>query len=539
MKRKEAIQTIAFLTFARRIQGFNSPFQPSSRRAFVVDLQQSHFPTRPIFPNVRSMKGNDYDNSYVHIQSLKHVEWTKVVSTAVLSLSLLFSPVTLLPTESVHGWSIQSKLSSARAADEILPSPAQISPLTTGTTYSLRPVVQTETRKTEIRKGVLDEVWRLTEKYYIDRSYNNLDWYSIRDKFESKDDNPPKDGAKSMSLASEMMSLLGDKYSRVLDSSQYSNIQKFDLIGVGATFMPEEGTKRIMVGAPPVAGSAADKAGLKVGDFITAVNGKPTAGRNSFDIIDQIGENPNSKTINFSVAPGGNEDEIREVTLERSFIEIKNPISVYRLEDRKDGSGFKVGYVRIREFNALVKNRLSEALQDLESQGANAYVLDLRSNPGGAFQSAVDLASLFMEDKIATYVVDNNSKELPFKTTKGKMLVDATDPVVIWLDKRTASASEVFAGALHDNCRAIIMGPERSFGKGVIQAVYGLKNGGGLVLTVAKYVTPSGVDIQGTGIAPDVKAKLPTIPGSTSDTSMVDFNSYADVSHKVCAKENI
>lgn len=155
-------------------------------------------------------------------------------------------------------------------------------------------------------------------------------------------------------------------------------------------------------------------------------------------------------------------------------------------------------------------------------------MLDLRQNPGGAFQSAVEIAGLFMEDKIATNVVDANQVEMAFRTTKGKVLVNQNTPIVIWLDGGSASASEVLAGSMHDQCKAIVMG-SNSFGKGLIQAVYGLKNGSGLVLTVAKYVTPNGTDIQGHGITPDIEAKLPTplVIGLSTDTSKVDFQKVA------------
>ena len=158
----------------------------------------------------------------------------------------------------------------------------------------------------------------------------------------------------------------------------------------------------------------------------------------------------------------------------------------------------------------------------------------MRSNPGGAFQSAVEIASFFMEDKIATSVVDSNAVELPFKTAKGKLMIDNSNPVVLWIDEGSASATEVLSGALHDQCRASIMG-SHSFGKGLIQAVYGLQNGSGLVLTVAKYVTPNGTDIQGSGIMPDLETKLPFlyIPKLSSDTSKVDFKTMSSL-NKVC-----
>ena len=159
--------------------------------------------------------------------------------------------------------------------------------------------------------------------------------------------------------------------------------------------------------------------------------------------------------------------------------------------------------------------------------------MDLRGNTGGAFQSAIEISGLFLRDRVATYVVDSNQVELPFRTPKlQNLLVDPEDPLVIWIDGLSASASEVLAGSLHDNCRAVTMG-NTSFGKGLIQAVYGLKNGAGLVVTVAKYVTPSGSEIQGKGITPDILPQgknMPApifVPGLSTDTSKIDFKDIA------------
>lgn len=385
----------------------------------------------------------------------------------------------------------------------------------------------------DTRPGVLDEVWRLVSKYYIDKTYNGKDWNAIRERYESQD-TIVEDTPRTMSLAKSMISNLGDKYSRILDKEAYEQIQKFDLIGVGATLIGND-SKQIMVGGPPIRGSAADRAGLQAGDYIMSVNGVPTQGRTSFDIIDQVNEGtPPSRTITFTVAKGGDTSNMLEMELERSFIEVSNPIT-YKL-DARDGK-HKVGYVRIREFNSLVNPKVREALLDLKSQGANAFVIDLRSNPGGAFQSAVDVASLFMENKVATYFVDGNNVKTPFTTSSKNVVVDEIDPIVIWIDRGSASASEVFAGAMHDNCRAVVMG-DRSFGKGLIQSVFGLENGSGLVLTVAQYITPNGSVIQGSGISPDIQAKLPMrIPfiGSGSDTSVVDFHQVSDLQSKLCS----
>jgi len=266
-------------------------------------------------------------------------------------------------------------------------------------------------------------------------------------------------------LATEITASLGDKYTRMLDANQYAAIQKFDLIGVGVTLMPNQ-NKEIVVGSPPVPKSASDLAGLKVGDKVAAINGVPTTGRTAFDIIDQIAENPNAQTVTMTIQrqDGSVEDKV----MARAFLEIKDPVRYKITETRSDGT--KIGFVRILEFNAIVKTKLQDALTKLEEEGANAYVIDLRMNTGGAFQSAVEIASLFMQDRVATYVVDSSGAEIPFKTPKSELAIDKEDPIVIWLDGSSASASEVLAGALHDNCRAVIMG-DKSFGKGLIQAV--------------------------------------------------------------------
>jgi carboxyl-terminal processing protease len=318
-----------------------------------------------------------------------------------------------------------------------------------------------------------------------------------------------------------------------LDREQYAAIQKFDLIGVGVTLMPNE-EKQIIVGAPPVAGSASDVAGLQVGDYVVAVNGVETSGKSAFDIIDLISDTPNAPTVTMTIRrvanpndlPGEGGTTVRQVTLDRKFQQVKDPI-IYKIsEERSDGT--KVGYIQIAEFNSLVKAKLENAFKELQNKGANAFVLDLRGNPGGAFQSAVEISSLFVDNRVATYVVDSNGVELPFKTMADRVVVDPKAPVAIWVDGGSASASEVLAGSLNDNCRAVIMG-KQSFGKGLIQAVYGLKNGAGLVLTVARYVTPNGTEIHGKGVTPDISGGVPlNLPIVGTDTSKVDFGTISN-----------
>ena len=240
-------------------------------------------------------------------------------------------------------------------------------------------------------QSVVQEVWTLVDKYYIDRTFGGQDWQAVLKKYSAKKGDETK-------IVTEMVQSLGDKYSRILDPAQYTAIQKFDLIGVGATLIPNA-DKKLMLGAPPVAGSAADQAGLRTGDLVRAVNGVPTDGRTAFDIIDQIADNPNAAEVTFSIRTVDGVE--REVVLDRKFAEVKNPVQYKLTERRPDGTN--VGFIKVAEFNSLVKAKLEDALKDLRAQGANAFVLDLRMNTGGAFQSAVEISGLFVEDRVATY----------------------------------------------------------------------------------------------------------------------------------------
>jgi len=316
---------------------------------------------------------------------------------------------------------------------------------------------------------------------------------------------------------SSLVSLLGDKYTRYLTPTQYAVIQKYDLVGVGVLLMPDsEGD--ISIGAPPIPGSAGDKGGLKKGDKVAEVDGVETRGRTAFDIIEELGKKEGDGVV-FTVK--NEEGEVRRVNLKRTFEKVKDPVSYQVKDTKKQG---KIGYVRVAEFNSKISPSLSSAMRTMEAEGISKYVLDLRGNGGGSFQSAVEVAGFFLgPDVVATRVVDGEGKVMEFKTPKEQpAVVGGGDEVVVWVDKGSASASEVLATAMQSNCRAAVMG-EGSFGKGLIQAVYGLNDGSGLVLTVAKYETPAGESIQGVGVMPDVREGLDLVPGISRGVEGLDW----------------
>ena len=168
-------------------------------------------------------------------------------------------------------------------------------------------------------------------------------------------------------------------------------------------------------------------------------------------------------------------------------------------ELRRSDSGLQVGYIRLTQFNSNAADDMELAIEDLESQGAQGYVLDLRNNPGGLLQAGVEIARLWIDEGAIVYTVNRQGIFDGFNATDSAM-TDA--PLAVLVNRGTASASEILAGALQDSGRAVLVG-DRTFGKGLIQSLFDLSDGSGVAVTVAKYETPSHRDINQLGIEPD------------------------------------
>ena len=338
---------------------------------------------------------------------------------------------------------------------------------------------------------VVTEAWGLLDKFYVDKSFNNQDWPGALERATTL---ASKQG--SFKAIDSLAKSLSDKYTRVLDKEAYAQLARFDLIGAGVLFSPDE-NNRMSVASLPMEGSSAQKKGLKKGDLVLEINGQNTEGLTSFDVVDLVMAS-DDPVLELKIQDPSLEAPAHIVPLERKVASLPDPVS-YRLI-----KGTKTGYIRLSEFNARCATRVREAVADLETKGAERYILDLRGNPGGTFQTAAKIAGIFMQDRVVVLAADGSGQMTKFKTS-GTVLTD--DPLVVLLDRGSASASEVLAGGLHDNCRGLIVG-DRSFGKGLIQGVFGLSDGSGLVVTVARYKTPAGIDIQGSGVQPDINRKL-------------------------------
>jgi carboxyl-terminal processing protease len=167
----------------------------------------------------------------------------------------------------------------------------------------------------------------------------------------------------------------------------------------------------------------------------------------------------------------------------------------------------KIGYVRLSQFNANAAAEVAHSIARLEKQGAEAYILDLRNNPGGLLQAGIEIARLWLNEGTVVYTVNRQGVMGSFEATGDAL---TSDPLVVLVNQGTASASEILAGALKDNDRATILG-EKTFGKGLIQSLFDLSDGSGLAVTVARYETPAHHDINKLGITPDVSVSLDPI----------------------------
>ena len=248
-------------------------------------------------------------------------------------------------------------------------------------------------------------------------------------------------------------------------------------------------------------GSPADRGGLRPGDLITHVDGKSIAGQSSEESTTRI-KGPAGTTVRLTVRADG---KTRVLTLERAEVEIP----VVKAEMRKSG-GREIAHVHLAGFTSGAHGEVGQAVKRLLKQGADGVVLDLRDNGGGLLNEAVMVSSIFIPDGKIVTTRGRSRPEQVYEATGGA--IDEDVPVVVLVNERSASASEIVTGALQDRDRATVVGT-RTFGKGVFQEIEPLANGGALDITVGEYFLPSGRNLggggveRGAGVKPDVQAE--------------------------------
>jgi carboxyl-terminal processing protease len=346
----------------------------------------------------------------------------------------------------------------------------------------------------ESPKELIDEVWQLIDHEYVDDSFNSVNWDEVRTTYLNRTYTNQEEAYEAVR---EMLKQLEDPYTRFMDPQEFSSMQvetSGELTGVGIQITQEEETNNIVV-VSPIEGTPAYEAGVLTGDIIKSIDGQSTEGMELSDAVDLI-RGPVNSAVKISVI---RESKPLDFELTREQIEI-HPVE-YSVEAGPEGS---VGYIRLKQFSANASDEMRTAIQALEERDVTGYVLDLRSNPGGLLFSSIDIAEMWIDEGTIVSTVDRNSVSEE-EVARNQALTDR--PLVVLVDGGSASASEILSGALQDNKRAALVGT-KTFGKGLVQSVRPLTDGSGVAVTIAKYLTPSGRDINKLGIEPDFKIEL-------------------------------
>ncbi len=347
----------------------------------------------------------------------------------------------------------------------------------------------------ESPKEIVDEVWQIIYRQYVDGTFNQVDWQAVRKEYLDKKYTDKEQAYKSIR---EMLKKLDDPYTRFMDPKEFKNMQvdtSGELTGVGITIGLDEETKKLTVIAP-LEDTPAFKAGILAKDVITKINGKSTEGMDTSEAVTLIRGEPGSK-VKLTISRSGQKP--RDYLITRAKIEI-HPVD-YSVKQTPAG---KTGYIRLKQFSANASKEMREAIRELEKKNVDGYVLDLRNNPGGLLFSSIEIARMWLKEGTIVSTVDRKGT-VDKEAATGRSLTEK--PLVVLVDKGSASASEILSGALQDNKRAVLVG-SKTFGKGLVQSVRPLYDGSGVAVTIAKYLTPSGADINKAGIKPDIKVEL-------------------------------
>lgn len=366
---------------------------------------------------------------------------------------------------------------------------------TTVTASMLTPLHSVRAALQDSPKAIIDEVWQLVNREYVDTTFNQVNWQASRQALLSRNYTSKEQAYNAIRTELEK---LGDPYTRFLDPKQFTALTdqtSGELSGVGIRMEANEKTKRLTV-VEAIENSPALKAGIKSGDEILAIDGKSTQGLDVQEASSMI-RGKAGTLVNLRIGRAGQQN--LEVKLTRAKIEL--PTVRYSL---KQEGNRRVGYISLREFNAHAAEQMQRAIYDLNRQQVNGYVLDLRGNPGGLLQASVEIARMWLENGDIVRTVDRVGKSEKIAANRTSL---AKQPLVVLVDGNSASASEIVAGALKDNNRAVVVGSQ-TFGKALVQSVHSLSDGSGLAITIAHYYTPKGTDISHTGITPDVKIDL-------------------------------
>lgn len=345
-------------------------------------------------------------------------------------------------------------------------------------------------------KALVDEVWQIVNSRYADSTFNQVDWQATRQSLLSQNYTSRE---QAYAAVREALKKLADPYTRFLDPKQNQALNEQTISGetsgIGIQIKLDETTKRLTI-EKALENSPAFTAGIKRGDQILAIDGKATQGMKVEDASKLIRGQAGTPII-LRIGRQGQSDF--DVKITRATIEL--PKVSYTL--KQEGSK-RVGFIRLSEFSATAPKQMRQAIQALSRQQVGGFVLDLRGNGGGLVGASVEIARMWLDKGVIVREQERVRGNIEFKANHTAL---TQKPLVVLVDGDSASASEILVGALRDNNRAVIVG-SKTFGKALVQQLHPLSDGSGLAVTVGRYFTPKGADINKIGIMPDVKIDL-------------------------------
>lgn len=298
--------------------------------------------------------------------------------------------------------------------------------------------------------------------------------------------------------ASGIVSSLNDPYSEYLDKDTWQDLKirldaKFGGIGV---YILQDNQGRLKI-LSPIKGTPAYKEGIKHGDIIIKINDDSAVGMSQDEAVHLMRGDPGTQlTLSVYRESDGKEHTFRIV---------REIINVPSVEAKVLDSANQIGYISLNQFGTRSAEEIKTSVNDLvENKKVRGLILDLRNNGGGDFDVSIEIAGVFLDGDKVVSVADAQGNEKVYRASQGKVNV----PMVVLVNEDSASASEILAAALQDNKRAVLVG-KKTFGKGLVQTVFPLRNGGALKLTTQKYYTPAGIDINEVGITPDYVVENP------------------------------
>lgn len=353
---------------------------------------------------------------------------------------------------------------------------------------------RSNTAMAESETVLYDMVWKIVNSRFLDQTNNGQDWNRWRHKYDDKI-KTPEDAYVAIDT---MVASLNDRYTRFVPPKEFEeekSMIKGSLFGIGVQIGLRDGKVLII---SPIEDTPGEKAGLLAEDEILSIDGVSTKDMSIDKAADKI-RGEKGTTVELLIKRKGSPDKVYKVV--RDEIKIKSISQKVPENFKLDDS---IGYIRLSSF--MGRNVPSD-FQNLliQYKDKDGVIIDLRGNTGGLLNNAIQISDYFLDDEIIVSTVDRDGYK---ETSRSSKRYFSTQPLVVLINKGSASASEIMSGALKDNQRAILVG-ENTFGKGVVQEVKSLTPfKAGLNITIQKYLTPNGTDINKKGISPDIEVKL-------------------------------